>query len=770
MIATRRPGRAGSLPMVRGPPPPWQLHEGEATKLDETVIDAVCALLLGVIGHGTYSAANAPLVNKIFGRSKGLPPHCHQRGKHLEQAALEQFRCAAAMSGSRCIVAAVYRHVPPPRRGSPQTARSDLLLLAVEEKYRRVGFGSLMVNFVKRLALDNATSCSLLALPAAKAVDIWCAIWHDRAPHLPTCCVSFDALSPLSLARHRSRPSFGFEHLKPLDTPKDVFKPWSDRVQLMHCPLDGSLVDNEDAIREAMDSLAFARGLKSQPTGLVMRPPDGEAGEPANDAWDADDAYDVVDGASGADSDEEVVPVDDDEDNDNSAVLRPPSTPPLPPPPPLPDASPSVNVRIALRGTSLHGRGRHAAVPVDFTTAAGASGSPHPAAPADGCARAPVAVDASNKPLHKLALETKAAAKADARFEATALQPFGKGSGAAAAASNQAGRKRARPAAPSAPLAASGSAGGSGANGGGQRKRRRGAAAAIAAAVDAAPEDAVAGAATLDWIQCDECDEWREFDPPLPADCIDAEAPWTCVMAMESYARDKSAWTCPSLEVPRMQCGECEEWRDFTPPLHACAIDNNAPWRCVDAPRKHSPGWATWRCPSLRTPIAWAQCDECNSWRNFTPPLPVGSIDEGAPWRCCDAPDAHAPRKGTWRCPTLPRDAGMASTSSANACGMCTHRDACTRGAMIRPPWLTDQSSLCGTCTAIVQNGEYCAVCNRAWKCADGRDAAKFNRAYRMIGCGSCGKWVHFTCEGLDAEIQDNADWKGTEYLCPTCR
>ena len=48
---------------------------------------------------------------------------------------------------------------------------------------------------------------------------------------------------------------------------------------------------------------------------------------------------------------------------------------------------------------------------------------------------------------------------------------------------------------------------------------------------------------------------------------------------------------------------------------------------------------------------------------------------------------------------------------------------------------------------------------------------AKVNDGMRMLQCGECDAWVHFTCEKLPARVsKHNEDWASIAYQCPACR
>ena len=49
-----------------------------------------------------------------------------------------------------------------------------------------------------------------------------------------------------------------------------------------------------------------------------------------------------------------------------------------------------------------------------------------------------------------------------------------------------------------------------------------------------------------------------------------------------------------------------------------------------------------------------------------------------------------------------------------------------------------------GTCKQILNKQEYCPVCVRSWRIADGTE-----EDVPFLKCEKCRKWVHGACDGL---------------------
>ena len=136
-------------------PPPEFITRG-VRELDEAERSAAQQVLLDRFAQGkdNMSAHNRKVVNTLLGFGH-CALHCHRANCELGRAELGRFGCALGMVGGRCVAAAVFRHVPAASR---REGWSELLLLAVRRDEERRGYGTAMVEYVRRLSAASGAS------------------------------------------------------------------------------------------------------------------------------------------------------------------------------------------------------------------------------------------------------------------------------------------------------------------------------------------------------------------------------------------------------------------------------------------------------------------------------------------------------------------------------------------------------------------------------------------------------------------------------------
>ena len=141
---------------VLGAQPPPEFVTRGVRELDEAQRDAAQQVLLDRFAQGkeNMSAHNRKIVNTLLGISHCVL-HCHRANCELGRAELGRFGCALGMVGGRCVAAAVFRHVPAASR---REGWSELLLLAVRRDEERRGYGTAMVEYVRRLSAASGAS------------------------------------------------------------------------------------------------------------------------------------------------------------------------------------------------------------------------------------------------------------------------------------------------------------------------------------------------------------------------------------------------------------------------------------------------------------------------------------------------------------------------------------------------------------------------------------------------------------------------------------
>ena len=188
--------------------------------------------------------SNGPLIEMLLGfsQSRGAQ-HCHRLGRDVDQALLESYRCAVGMRETRCVVAAIYRHHGSAERKGARSRRAvagsepftELLLLAVDEKFEKQRLGASMVG-VLRAQAAQVGSKRLLVLSAGPTIEYW----HDK--------LRFKKIN----AEEASRVP--------------VFWPWSDGTELLEA---------RHASTPSTRPSAHPPSTHSTPTALTRWPPTG---------------------------------------------------------------------------------------------------------------------------------------------------------------------------------------------------------------------------------------------------------------------------------------------------------------------------------------------------------------------------------------------------------------------------------------------------------------------------------------------------------------
>jgi GNAT superfamily N-acetyltransferase len=141
---------------VPGAQPPPEFVSRRVGELDEAQRGAAQQVLLDRFAQGkeNMSAHNRKIVNTLLGFGH-CALHCHRANCELGRAELGRFGCALGMVRGRCVAAAVFRHVPAASR---REGWSELLLLAVRRDEERRGYGTAMVEYVRRLSAASGAS------------------------------------------------------------------------------------------------------------------------------------------------------------------------------------------------------------------------------------------------------------------------------------------------------------------------------------------------------------------------------------------------------------------------------------------------------------------------------------------------------------------------------------------------------------------------------------------------------------------------------------
>jgi hypothetical protein len=212
-----------------------------------------------------------------------------------------------------------------------------------------------------------------------------------------------------------------------------------------------------------------------------------------------------------------------------------------------------------------------------------------------------------------------------------------------------------------------------------------------------------------------------------------------------------------------VQCGACNEWRELVCLVPATSIHKR--WTCRMATASDFIGFDTWQCRTLQ-PLPTALAGAGNSSQGGKGIAKAAQRNGGSSSRSVSG--AFSGSSGD-----RASGAGSADCSSGAAdCTLCCAPGALSRGVLLKQSHLGPAETrppICRRCTTIIDKREYCPVCQRAWRLANGQDAAKADASLAMLHCVSCSSWVHFSCEALTGRVKD-ADWKDTTYQCPTCR
>ena len=162
------------------------------------------------------STHNHMVIDKLLGFSHG-GLHCHHANRELGRSELnEECYCAMGMVGGQCVVAAVFHRKPPASRSKGSSA---LLLLAVQPHAERRGYGTGMVQYIRRQSAE--AGASLLVVIAAV-----------RTPYDD---------GELTNPAFWMRPALRLATLTTADAQRlKLFVPWSDGVRPLCSSLDAA--------------------------------------------------------------------------------------------------------------------------------------------------------------------------------------------------------------------------------------------------------------------------------------------------------------------------------------------------------------------------------------------------------------------------------------------------------------------------------------------------------------------------------------------------
>ena len=225
---------------AQAPPENLVLTNRGVRELDEAQRGAAQQVLLDRFAQGkeNMSAHNRKVVNTLLGLTT-CALHCHRANCELGRAELGRFGCALGMVGGRCVAAAVFRHVPAASR---REGWSELLLLAVRRDEERRGYGTAMVEYVRRLS--TASGASLLVV-----ISNGSAFWLRPALRL-------GELAPAEAARF------------------PCFVPWSHGIKLL-----GSRPQTANAFEAAAEAGIRVGGSRAVSHRVQQAGASGDAGE-----------------------------------------------------------------------------------------------------------------------------------------------------------------------------------------------------------------------------------------------------------------------------------------------------------------------------------------------------------------------------------------------------------------------------------------------------------------------------------------------------------
>ena len=203
------------------------------------MLDDAREVILQALSQGKkkFAEFNRQLIEQLVGVRKIVtPPHCHRRGRALEVAILETYRCAVLIYGGRCIAATIYRHSADAdttevahrgsddgdgsqgrsyyrRRNGGREPYTELLLLGVHRDCLRHGLGTALAEFVKQEGRERG-STRLVVVSSTSTVPFWT---RER--------LGFRQLPNEATLTQQCGPG--------------VFKPWSDKVETLVHQLNG---------------------------------------------------------------------------------------------------------------------------------------------------------------------------------------------------------------------------------------------------------------------------------------------------------------------------------------------------------------------------------------------------------------------------------------------------------------------------------------------------------------------------------------------------
>jgi len=165
--------------------------------LPDVVRDVAQRLLIAwftALPRGKQDEEQRALIRKLLGAPG--PLHCFQAKRLLTHAERLRLRCAVSVLNGRCVAAACFCHVPPPRRSMHHF--SELLLLAVDRSCEGHGHGEEMLRIVLR---DAAAAGSTTLFVLSNGSTYW------------------------------RQSALGFKSVDATD--RSIFTPWSHGIELL---------------------------------------------------------------------------------------------------------------------------------------------------------------------------------------------------------------------------------------------------------------------------------------------------------------------------------------------------------------------------------------------------------------------------------------------------------------------------------------------------------------------------------------------------------
>ena len=162
-------------------------------------------ILINRLANSSRTAANKTLIHRVLAIGKaGALPHCYNRGRTIDKSHLDEYRCAVGIIDGRAVVTAAFCHVRNPRRRREPPAFTEVLLLATDETYERMGYATEMVRCIKRASADAQAPLFVVVSSGER-------FWERR--------------------------SIGLAQWAPDTGVPPVFKPWNEGIKLLGCPI-----------------------------------------------------------------------------------------------------------------------------------------------------------------------------------------------------------------------------------------------------------------------------------------------------------------------------------------------------------------------------------------------------------------------------------------------------------------------------------------------------------------------------------------------------